>query len=185
MGKEAEPAHPKVHADEDDALPGQCVALGVKRGLSAHIRAAENPNHDGQLPGRGGGAQDVEREASFGFRHFFRRLWAFRAEFRRIAHAAPMLRRLRLSPAQLADRRRRIGNTFEADDAVRRHAANLSAVDPDNRCLGKVVDCAAAAPSIAAAASRTAKKHLKFQCMRRSSQAIEFAEATDLAAATS
>jgi len=48
MGKETEPAHPIVHADEDDAKLSQCVAPGVKRSLSAHIRAAVNPNHDGQ-----------------------------------------------------------------------------------------------------------------------------------------
>jgi hypothetical protein len=141
MGKETEPAHPIVHADEDDAKLRQRVALGVKRSLSAHIRAAVNPDHDGQRFGRGGGPQDVERQASFRFRHFVRRLRAFRAEFRRVAHAAPMSRRLRLSPAQLADRRRGIRNTSEADNAVRLQAANLSAVGPDYRCLGEGRKC--------------------------------------------
>ena len=99
MREEAEPAHPVVHADDDDTLRRERVGR-IKRGLTVHERAAVNPHHHRQRAGRGGRTPDIERQAVLRLRYIVR-LHALRAELGGVAHALPVLCRLRRSPAQV------------------------------------------------------------------------------------
>src|SRR6185437_8569458 len=116
MRHEAECAETIIHRDRHDAFGREAFAVVARlRTIARDEAAAEEINEHGKPVSRGlGGCTDIQVEAVFA--HTVRAethvaenrlLHAARTELLRVTHAGPWLHRLRLFPAQAADRRRR------------------------------------------------------------------------------
>ena len=122
MRKEAAPPHPIIHADDDDPLARERVRR-VQRRLPVHQRGTMDPHHDGERPGSGSGAPNIERQAILRLRYFVR-LHTFRTKSVGRPHVWPRCHRLRQAPAQVVDWRSGVGNALEADHVCCCHAAH-------------------------------------------------------------
>ena len=120
-GQKSEDAEAIVDGDEDDALEWQKVAVVARLvAAAAGVAAAMNPEHDRQLAlvVGVGGRIDVQKEAILAGSSVLEdhvvedaALGAVRAILGGVALALPLCRRLGCLPAQVADRRSRIGQS--------------------------------------------------------------------------
>ncbi len=141
MREEPEHAEPVVQGDDHDALVHEPDGIVVVA-LSDEERAAVDPHHHRKplvsvlvtvavvptaLIVAAGGSEHVEEQAIFAGAGKTEGRCALRtmvAKPRRVAHAGPAPVRLRRLPAQVADRRCRIGNAEEPVDAARERTAD-------------------------------------------------------------
>ena len=117
--EKSEDAEAIVDGDEDHAFERKEVAVVARLiAAAAGVAAAVNPEHDGQLAlvGCVGGRVNVQEEAIFAGPCVLKdhvvedaTLRAVSAELGRVARALPFGRCFGSLPAQIADRRRRIG----------------------------------------------------------------------------
>ena len=125
MGEKAEYSQPVIDRHQDDALTRQFFSVVKQHGAGAVAEAsAVNPHHHRKFVGRGfRRSPHVEVEAvlaALGLpRIGAQRLHAPRLELVHFAHAGPFRGRPRRMPAQIADRRRRVGNAAEYIDPGR------------------------------------------------------------------
>ncbi len=134
--EKSETAETIIEADEDNAVLREMRAvIDGRRGTAIDEAAAVNPDHDRQLLRGIRRTPDVQIEAILAGRRAQRRsilrerlLHAVMGVGFRLAHARPGGSRLRRRPAQLADRRRGIGNALEVIDGA--------AVNTDKRAIG-------------------------------------------------
>ncbi len=141
MREEAEDAQTIVQRHHDDAVTRHVHAV-IERllGRTAVIAAAMDPYHDRKRLALGLRRRpDVEVEAVFAFGEGDpgRRLPAGLRESRRRAHARPRHDRLRRAPAQIADRRRGIGDAEPDAHAVLACAFDQAALDVYGRGRGR------------------------------------------------
>ena len=141
VGQEAERAQPVVDRHQDDALPSKRRAVEDERRPMPHlVAAAVEPDHDRPRTSVAGGRRpQIEIEAVLAAVEFAAApdrgvgtdpLPARRAGLQGRTHAVPGRRRLRRPPAQVAHRRRGVGNAAEGE-----HVAGWAAAVVDRRPL--------------------------------------------------
>src|SRR5207244_4114186 len=117
---EAEHTQPVIKGDDHRAFFGQRLAIVHRlRAGAGVVTAAINPHHDGPLlAARFSAGPDIEVQAILiGLRTAATRaLHACRAELFGFADTVPMCGGLGRAPAQIADRRRRVGNSLVYTD---------------------------------------------------------------------
>jgi hypothetical protein len=128
VGEKAQRVEPVVERHDEDAARREARAVVARLGAGAHGGAAAvNPDHRGQARtvSRRGRSPDVEIEAILGDAGDGRvdvveqdALQRVHAKGARRADARPGRNRLRWTPTQRADRRRRIGNALVNADAA-------------------------------------------------------------------
>ena len=125
LDEEAEDSEAVVHGDYDDVTLSEELAVLSRLGRAARdIAAAVDPDHHGKAGLlRLRGSPHVQCEAVFtgaGIAEYhvivYGRLHAARAELGRVADALPFSRGLRWLPAELADGRSGVGDSFKGSD---------------------------------------------------------------------
>ena len=169
LGDAARAAREPAAIDPDHH--GQIAGGRIGRTPDVQVQAVLRRSLNGGRSRRGGAARSGRRRWEQGRSALSRRrtgartrtrrrpepsLHAVRSEFRGLAHARPLRRRLRRSPPQLADGRRREGDALEGDDAVGDHALQLAAIHPHKRtALANARRCQHSSPPPGRPASTT------------------------------
>ena len=163
MREVAERAKPIVERDQDDVLLGQSAAVAnIARARAAVERTPVDPHeHRPRLSSLRCGPH-IEKETVFAL--FLERTGVDRSARvlglrtlgpvdRAVPRSLPGDDRLRRTPPQIANRRRRVGNASETANAVRQDPGNSAAVDVDYCCCDVVFApflCASKKSNIAA-----------------------------------